>query len=201
MQTRIYISKNNEDIGYYSFTNEYRSELKKVIQALKEYPLSVLTGDNESEKANLSAYFNSETTLEFNQSPLQKLEYVKAIQEKKQVVLMIGDGLNDAGALAQSDVGISISEDTNNFSPACDAILDASNFHLLAKYISFSKNAIRTVIISIIISLLYNVVGLTFAVQGYLSPLFSSILMPTSSISVVLISTLLIKYYSRVLKS
>ena len=114
---------------------------------------------------------------------------------------MLGDGLNDAGALAQSDVGISISEDTNNFSPACDAILDASNFHQIPKYMSFAKKAIWTVKVSMIISLLYNVVGLSFAIQGLLSPLFSSILMPTSSITVVLISSLMIKYYSKTLNS
>jgi len=201
LQTRVYINKNNENLGYYSFSNEYRSELKQVIHSLKAYPLSIITGDNESEKENLKLLFGKHSKILFNQNPIDKLKFIKSIQENKQHVLMIGDGLNDAGALAQSDVGISISEDTNNFSPACDAILDASNFHLLPRYIAFSKNTIRTVIVSMIISLLYNVVGLSFAVQGLLSPLFSSILMPTSSITVVLISTLLINYYSRTFKN
>jgi Cu+-exporting ATPase len=201
LQTRVYIQKNEIVLGYFTFSNEYRSELKTVVDELSEYQLSVITGDNESEKEKLAYYFGSTSDIKFNQSPIDKLNYIKSMQERSQQVLMLGDGLNDAGALAQSDVGISISEDTNNFSPACDAILDARNFSLLAKYLIFSKNTTRTVKISMIISLLYNVVGLSFAVQGYLSPLFSSILMPTSSISVVLISSLLIKYYSRSLES
>lgn len=200
LQTRVYIQKNNEALGFFSFSNEYRSELKKVINSLKEYKLSLITGDNESEREKLLYYFGSEARILFDQSPIDKLNFIKSIQENDQRVLMLGDGLNDAGALAQSDVGISISEDTNNFSPACDAILDASNFRLLPQYVEFSKKAIQTVKLSMIISLLYNVIGLSFAIQGLLSPLFSSILMPTSSITVVLFSSLLIKYHSRKLK-
>ena len=113
---------------------------------------------------------------------------------------MLGDGLNDAGALAQSDVGISVAEDTNNFSPACDGILDASRFNMLPGYIQFAKKALTTVKISIVVSFLYNVVGLTFAVKGMLTPLLAAVLMPTSSVSVVLISTLVINYYSKHLK-
>lgn len=201
LQTRVYIQRNNRVLGYFTFSNEYRSDLKTVVDELSEYELSVITGDNESEKEKLAYYFGSKSRILFNQSPIDKLNYIKSIQERSQQVLMLGDGLNDAGALAQSDVGISISEDTNNFSPACDAILDAQNFSLIPSYLTFSKNTTRTVKISMLISLLYNVVGLSFAVQGYLSPLFSSILMPTSSISVVLISSLLIKYYSRNIES
>lgn len=201
LKTRVYIKKDTQVIGFFTFSNEYRSELKKVISALDEYSLSLITGDNESEKEKLKYYFGKQGRLLFNQSPIDKLNYIKELQNQEQQVLMLGDGLNDAGALAQSDVGISVSEDTNNFSPACDAILDASQFQRLPQFIHFSKATIRTVKISMLISLLYNVVGLTFAVQGLLSPLFSSILMPTSSISVVLISTLLIKYQGRSLES
>jgi Cu+-exporting ATPase len=201
LQTRVYIKKNDVYRGYFSFSNEYRAELKKVLTDLNSYQLSVITGDNESEKEKLEHYFGAGSRILFNQSPIDKLNYIKELQNKSLKVLMIGDGLNDAGALSQSDVGISISEDTNNFSPACDAILDASNFHLLPQFLRFSRMTIKTVKISMIISLLYNVIGLSFAVQGLLSPLFSSILMPTSSISVVLLSTLLINYYARSLES
>lgn len=201
LQTRVYVQINRENNGYFSFSNEYRSELKTVVESLNNYTLSIITGDNESEKDKLEYYFGKDSEIKFDQSPIDKLNFIKTLQNEEQQVLMVGDGLNDAGALAQSDVGISISEDTNNFSPACDAILDANNFRLLPKYMQFSKDTIRVVKISMLISLLYNVVGLSFAVQGYLSPLFSSILMPTSSISVVLISTLLIKYHGQRLKN
>jgi Cu+-exporting ATPase len=102
---------------------------------------------------------------------------------------MIGDGLNDAGALKQSDVGISIAENINNFSPACDGILESGNFNKLKKFISFAKTSKKVIIISFILSFLYNVIGLGFAVQGLLSPLVAAILMPLSSISVVIFTT------------
>ena len=200
LRTRVFIQKNDKALGYFSFSNEYRSDLKNVVDALSAYQLSVITGDNESEKKKLEYYFGPKTSILFNQSPIDKLNYIKSIQNKEQQVLMIGDGLNDAGALAQSDVGISIAEDTNNFSPACDAIFDAENFQQLPEFIRFARKSIQTVKVSILISFLYNIIGLSFAVQGLLSPLYSSILMPTSSISVVLISSLLINYHSRKLK-
>jgi Cu+-exporting ATPase len=103
---------------------------------------------------------------------------------------MIGDGLNDAGALKQSEVGISISEDINNFSPACDGIMESKSFNKLKDFIMFSRISKKIIIVSFIISFLYNLVGLYFAVQGILSPVIAAILMPISSISVVVFTTL-----------
>lgn len=104
--------------------------------------------------------------------------------------MMIGDGLNDAGALMQSDVGIVISEDTNNFSPACDAIVDAKKFEMLESVMKYSRTAMRIIIISYTISLLYNLVGIAFAVQGTMSPLVAAVLMPISSVTIISFSTL-----------
>jgi len=103
---------------------------------------------------------------------------------------MIGDGLNDAGALAQSNFGIAISEDTANFSPACDAILYADEINKIPAFLNFSKKSINIIKISFGISFLYNIIGLGFAVMGMLSPLIAAILMPLSSVSVVLFATL-----------
>jgi Cu+-exporting ATPase len=127
----------------------------------------------------------SGTQLVFNQKPEQKLAYIDALQQQGKNVMMIGDGLNDAGALAQSNVGISISENVNVFSPACDGILDASQFHKIAFFLMYSKNAMLTIYMSFGLSLLYNVVGLSYAVTGNLLPIVAAIIMPLSTITIV----------------
>jgi Cu+-exporting ATPase len=103
---------------------------------------------------------------------------------------MIGDGLNDAGALSQSDVGISVTDDISNFTPACDAILDSGQLKNIATYLTFSKTSLNIIHLNFFISFLYNLVGLSFAVNGILSPLIAAVLMPLSSITVVLVATI-----------
>lgn len=189
--TTIFISINDDVIGFFIVTNSYRENIAELIKSLsRKFKLFLLSGDNEGEKYNLLKFFTNEDQLYFNQSPEDKLEFVKSIQSSNKKVLMIGDGLNDAGALKQSDVGIAVTEDISSFSPSCDAILDASNINLLPKFLKYSQSAIKIIYISFVISFLYNLVGLSFAVQGMLSPLIAAILMPLSSVSVVLFATI-----------
>ena len=114
--------------------------------------------------------------------------------------MMVGDGLNDAGALAQSNIGISISENVNVFSPACDGILDATQFSKINYFLRFSKNAMKTIYMSFGLSLLYNVVGLSYAVTGNLLPIVAAIIMPLSTITIVSFVTLMSNFYARVSK-
>ena len=189
--TRVYLSLNNKVIGYFNFSTEYRKGIKELLKNLSaEFSISLLSGDNDSEKDKLTEYFGKEAGLFFQRSPQSKLNFVKNLQDNGKKILMVGDGLNDAGALAQSDVGIAVTEDTNNFSPACDAILEASNIDLLYNFINFSKISIKIILVSFIISFIYNLAGLSFAVMGLLSPIVAAILMPVSSISVVVFATI-----------
>jgi Cu+-exporting ATPase len=191
LSTRIFVSINDEVLGNFSVANSYRSGIKEVVQSLNNrYELSLLSGDNSGEKSNLLKFFNDKSQLYFNQSPTDKLEFVKQLQSNGKKVLMIGDGLNDAGALKQSDVGIAVTEDIGSFSPACDAILDASKLSSIPVFLTYSRSAIKIIYISFVISFLYNIIGLSFAVQGMLSPIIAAVLMPLSSISVVLFATL-----------
>ncbi|MGG8497820.1 heavy metal translocating P-type ATPase [Tenacibaculum sp. TC6] len=191
LDTSVHISFNDVYAGKFIFKNAYRKEVNKVFSSLeKNYELAVVSGDNQGEKSFLQKHLPQATTLLFNQRPEDKLRYVEQLQQQDKKVMMVGDGLNDAGALAQSNVGIAISENINVFSPACDAILDASKFNQLAKYIAVSKTAIKIIKYCFILSLCYNVVGLYFAVTGQLTPVVAAILMPLSSISIVVFTTI-----------
>ena len=165
---------------------------------LRPFELHVLSGDNDTERDNLLKIFDNTTDIHFHQSPQQKLDYIQCLQHNNKVVLMLGDGLNDAGALMQSNVGIAVSDNTSQFSPACDAIIDGSNVKLLDKFIAFARSGKSIVAGSFILSILYNIAGLSFAVQGTLSPMVAAILMPASSISIVLLVTALSSLSARI---
>ena len=198
LKTEVFVFFKDHILGHFQMENRYRDGLEEVIKSLKgKYDLHLLTGDNESEKANLEKLFGKETSLLFRQSPTDKLEYIKSLKTKGETVLMIGDGLNDAGALNESDVGISIADDVYHFSPACDAILESGKFRNLHKYLEFTNISLYIVYVSFAISFLYNIIGIYFAVRGMLTPVFAAVLMPISSVSVVVFATFMVSWFAR----
>ena len=135
--------------------------------------------------------------MRFDQSPFDKRDYVASLQRDGAAVLMIGDGLNDAGALRRSNVGIAVTDDVNAFSPACDAILEGNSLRRLPAFLGLSRAAVRIIQVSFSVSLLYNVAALGVAVQGSLSPVLAAILMPVSSVTVVALTMGLVRLASR----
>ncbi len=198
LSSRVFVKFDEEVIGYYLIKKNYRKGIDNLITKLKEhnFDLHLISGDNASELENLSQYFLPQN-LHFNQSPQNKLNYIEELQNEGKNVLMVGDGLNDAGALKQANVGLAVSDDVYNFTPACDAILDAKNFHQLETYMEFANQTLNTVKISFAISLFYNSFGMYFAIQGMVTPLFAAILMPISSITVVSFITISIRLAAR----
>lgn len=195
--TCVHIEINEIYYGKYIFNNQYRKGLEVLFEDLsRTYQIKVLSGDNEGERDTLATLLPKGIELIFNQKPEQKLAFIENLQKEGKNVMMIGDGLNDAGALAQSNVGISISENVNVFSPACDAILDAEEFQRLNYFLKLSKKSISTIKMSFALSLLYNIVGLSFAVTGNLLPLVAAIIMPLSTITIVSFVTLMSNYYA-----
>lgn len=187
--TRVYVSVNGQCPGYFQFGNVYRAEAMAAITALtKTHRLAVVSGDSPAERQNLQQLFGRHAHMLFEQDPHDKLNYIKSLQQSGETVIMIGDGLNDAGALKQSDAGIAITDDVNNFTPSSDAILSGSELAKLPRFIKLCRANKRIVIASFTLSIVYNVIGLFFAVQGNLSPLIAAILMPASSISILLVT-------------
>ncbi len=201
LTTSVHVSSNDTYKGRYVFHNQYRDGVSEVFQEMsKNFGLAILSGDNEGEKPRLEKLLPKLTPLYFNQKPQHKLEFIKSLQEQGKKVLMVGDGLNDAGALAQAEVGLAISENINVFSPASDGIMDASKFKQLNKYIMASKKAMKIIKLCFLLSLMYNIIGLYFAITGQLEPVIAAILMPLSSISVVAFATVATNVIGRELK-
>ncbi len=200
--TSIHISVDEVYKGRYLLHNTFRSGITSLFNKLSAtHALVVLSGDNEGDKEILSQLVPLNTKLVFNKKPDEKLAYIKDLQDQGHRVMMIGDGLNDAGALVQSDVGVSISENINVFSPACDAILDATHFNQIDEIIALSKKGMRIIYMSFGLSILYNLVGLSYAISGTLSPIVAAIIMPLSSITVVVFVTVMSNWFARKLTS
>ncbi len=170
--------------------SSFRAGIPSVLGKLKKnYVLSLLSGDNEKQKTAMRSVFGNEANLLFEQKPIDKLQYIQGEQTKGRKVMMIGDGLNDAGALQQSNVGITLADDVNNFTPACDGILRAEQAGKLSALLELSKTAGKVVNVSFVVSIMYNMVGLYFAMQGLMKPVTAAILMPCSTVSIVILSS------------
>lgn len=180
----------NDKLAAFYITPKFRDALPAVMQELGgNYKLSLLSGDNDRQKSTLQGLFKGEGKLLFRQQPVDKLNYIAGLQGNGDKVLMMGDGLNDAGALQQSNVGITLASDVNNFTPSCDAILDAKRFAWLPGLLKLAKSGRQIINFTFVVSIIYNIVGLSISMQGLMSPLIAAILMPASTITIVLMTT------------
>ncbi|WP_025124447.1 heavy metal translocating P-type ATPase [Myroides odoratimimus] len=198
-ETSVHVQINGEYKGKFVFANHYREGVTELFDNLTNigYELAILSGDNDGEKEVLEKLLPSSTSLVFNQKPEEKLEYVKRLQENGRNVMMVGDGLNDAGALAQSNVGVSVSENVNVFTPASDAILDAKMFKSLKSFLNYSNKSVKIIKLSYILALSYNVIGITVSIMNKMSPLVAAILMPISTVSIISFVTIMSNYFAK----
>ena len=180
----------NDEITCFHAMSVFRDSIPQIIPVLSNrYELSLLSGDNDKQRRILEELFGSRSELLFEQRPQEKLYYIESLQEREKHVLMIGDGLNDAGALQVSDVGITLADDINNFTPSCDAILNAEQFGSFPSLLRLARASRYLIGASFAVSILYNIVGLYFAMQGMMKPMIAAILMPCSTLSIVIISS------------
>lgn len=185
----IYVAIENKLLGKFTFTNQYRENVPELLRAMQQqFKVAVLSGDNEGEKAYLESVLGKDAVIRFRQQPQDKLNFIETAVAEGKKVMMVGDGLNDAGALKASTVGIAVAEDANQFTPASDGILDAKELPSLLAFIKMAKAAERIIIIAFVVSLLYNLIGLSFAVRGSLNPMIAAILMPASSLTIFLMT-------------
>jgi Cu+-exporting ATPase len=189
--------------GVFKVNHAYRNGLQNMIEQLKNngYHLHLLSGDHPFEKEFLLSFFGPDVPLLFEQSPIDKLAYIDKLQKLGHKVLMLGDGLNDAGALQKAEVGIAVSDQSHLFTPASDVIIDGIKVVQLSQLLDYAKRGKLIIILLFILSLLYNIIGMYFATRAQLSPMVAAILMPLSSISIVSLSALLSYLFSKGIKS
>ncbi|MBT5927613.1 MAG: HAD-IC family P-type ATPase [Verrucomicrobia bacterium] len=194
----VHVALQGQYRGSFRITASYRPEVDGMLQRIgKLKQVALLTGDRDRDAAHLSKLLGPEASMRFEQSPHDKLAFIQAMQNQDHKVLMVGDGLNDAGALKQSQVGIAVSEEVGRFTPASDVILSADRVKDLDRLIAFSGGMNRVICTAFGISIFYNVFGVAFAAQGMLSPLICAVLMPLSSITVVTFACLATRWQGR----
>lgn len=188
-RTRVYLAEEQTILGYFEFRNTYREGILDMVRELHgPYKAVILSGDGNYEGKYLRSKLGEDVEMVFDQSPEDKARFVEHLQADGGV-MMLGDGINDAKALKASDVGVAVSEDSGNFTPNSDIIMQASEMHKLTDILHFGKDTMTVLRICLVLSLIYNVVGLGFALNGLLTPFIAAILMPLSSISVVIFAT------------
>ena len=186
--------------GYFKLVQAYRNDLGHVLHDLgKEQELSLLSGDNNGEEEALKQVYPDWRFMKFNMNPKDKAEVIDAMNRYEKVAY-VGDGINDSLALESSDMGIAITESLNDFYPGSDGVLLADSLPKLPAFFSLAKYTNKILKWSLLLSLIYNICGLAFAVSGQLTPVVAAILMPISSITVVSLDAALVHLKARKLK-
>jgi len=196
LSSKVFVAIDDQVRGYFKIETSIRNGIEALMHSLLLKKVSLLSGDSDADRSRMKKVFPENATLLFNQNPHDKLNYISSLQKSGNKVMMLGDGLNDSGALKQSDVGVAITDDTGIFTPSCDGILEGSKLSQVNKFIFLGRAATAILKIGFGISFFYNIVALSFAVSGHLTPLIAAILMPISSISVVAFSTLAVNVVS-----
>ncbi len=190
VESVVHVGKNGVYRGVFTFPSRLRGDMDGVLEELgRQYDLALLSGDHAAEEEQFRRLFGSSADLRFEQTPVDKLAAIEGLQRRGKRVAMIGDGLNDAGALRQSDVGMAVVQEVGRFSPASDVILAGSNVARIGQILSASRQTMRIVAFCLGVSVFYNAVGVTIAAAGWMSPVICAVVMPLSSVTVVLLAS------------
>lgn len=188
-KTQVYVGVDGQVKAIFTFNAALLEGVPQMLKAInKDVEMSLISGDNSASHHELSQFFSSEYSLKFDCAPEDKLEHIKQLQSKGHKVMMVGDGINDAAALRQSDVGVTLVKESFSFSPASDIIMEDSHVKELHNIIRLNKASMLMVWLGFGYSIIFNLIGIYYSVTGQLSPLIAAILMPSSSLGIILIA-------------
>lgn len=195
-RTTILVSKENVIIGLIAIADKIRPETKDAVLALNEVlgdgNLHMLTGDNKSSALAVAKQIGIKE-VHSELLPEDKQEYVHKLQNKGMKVAMLGDGINDAPALALADVGIAMgSSGTDVAIETADVALMNDNLMNVAEFIVMSRIVVRRIKINIFFSMIYNIIGIILGNLGLLTPVLAIIFQEAGTITVIISSTLLL---------
>ena len=195
-ESNVYWSIDGKYRGNFHMESSWRPEIREFITKFgKTYPLIVLSGDKNLDEETLRTFFPAGTRYFFNQQPKDKKQLIQNLIAEGKKPLMIGDGLNDSGALQAAFTGIALSDDLVRFTPASDAILKGDHLVFLDEYMAYIRKGKQFLKWCFLFSLSYNLTGIAFAVTNSLTPFVAAVIMPLSSITVVGLATYLsLKY-------
>lgn len=181
------VAEEGKCIGYLALTDKIKAGSVEAIQKLHQMgkKIYLLSGDREAvvasvaKKLNVDGYFAEVL-------PEEKAEYVKKLQKEKKITAMVGDGVNDAPALAAADVGFAIAEGTDVAMESAMIGLMHSNLTNLLSALTLSRFTFKKIYQNLFFAFFYNCVGIPLAAFGLLNPMIAGAAMALSSISVVL---------------
>ncbi len=185
-KTIIFINIDGELKGLLGIEDPIKSDSREAIEKLKEMGIKtvMITGDNFSTAENIAKRIGIDS-FEAEVMPDDKANAVKKYQSNNEVVAMVGDGINDAPALAQSDVGIAIGSGTEIAMETGSVVLMSGNLEGVIGAVKLSKRTISIIKQNLFWAFIYNTIGIPLAALGLLNPMFAALAMSMSSVSVV----------------
>ncbi len=172
----LYIALNGKLCGVLAAQDILRREVPLAIQSIRDLGITqivLLTGDNQVSAANLAKHLDIPYRAEL--LPEDKIAIVKEYQAKGHTVIMVGDGINDAPALAQADVGIAMGAAGRSIAmEAAHVVMMREDWNLIPQLLRISKRTTRVIKGNIVFTLIYNLIGLTLAAFGILPPILAA---------------------------
>jgi Cu+-exporting ATPase len=185
-KTIVHININGKLKGIFGIEDPIKKDSEVAIRKLKEMDIKtvMITGDNRHTAESIAKRIGIDL-FEAEVMPNDKAKAIKKYQENNEVVAMVGDGINDAPALAQSDVGIAIGSGTDIAMETGSIVLISGNLDGVVGAIRLSKKTITIIKQNLFWAFIYNIIGIPLAELGMLNPMFAAFAMSMSSVSVV----------------